>query len=126
MTADPSYALQKAVYETITAASVGATVYYTVPAGASLPWCVIGDDQILSDYESGDFSECYVTVHVHGKKPAFKTIAGKVREALDTFIVMDDFTVVEAWFDDTKYMTESDAQLGHAVLTFRYLVQANA
>lgn len=122
---DPSFNLQKAVFDALSSAALGTTnIFHTVPANTSLPWVVIGDDQVLSDYEAGDFFECFVTVHVFGKKPSFKNIAMKVRLALDALLTVEDFDIHEAWFEGVNYLTEKDGQTGHAILTFRYLAQA--
>ncbi len=123
---DPSYALQKGIYDTLTAAAIGTdNIFHTVAQGTALPWVIIGDDQILSDYEAGPFSECFATIHVYGAKPDFKEIAMKVRVALDAPLTLDGFTIMEVWFEQTNYITEIDKQIGHAVMTFRYLIQPN-
>lgn len=117
--------LQKAVFDTLTAANIGSPVYHTVPAGTPFPWVIIGNDQLLSDYEAGaDFIECFVDANVFGPKPEFKTIASKVRLALDLPIQIDGHSTNEAWFEGTRFLSEKDPSIGHAVLTFRYVVQA--
>ena len=125
MRTDPAYPLQKAVYETLTAYDLGTDhVWHTVPDGARLPWIVIGDDQIISDYDSGDFHECHVTVHVFAEnKFMAKQLGGKVCEALDGPLTIDGFSCHEAWKESAQYFTDPDGQTGHGVLVFQYTVQ---
>lgn len=124
---DPSYVLQKAIFETLSAANLGTDVedkiFHTVPDKTALPWVVIGDDQTLAFYTYGQFSECFANVHVHAKKPNHKLIASKIRLALDLPLVVEGFEVVECGFEEARYLSEVVNDLGHAVLTFRYLLQ---
>jgi hypothetical protein len=122
---DPSYPLQRAVYERLMTSSLGTDhVYDSVPQGTPLPWVIIGNDQILSAYEEGGaFHECFVTVDVFGTKPDFKILAAKVRIALDFPLVIEGFLTAEAFYEGVRYLTDGDGKTGHAVLTFRYLVE---
>jgi hypothetical protein len=123
--ADPSYALQKAVFEALDAieAVPSGRVLHRVPDGTPLPFIHIGDDEIFAEYEAGEFSECIVTVHAfEDTKPKLKLIVAKVREALDAQLVLDGFGCHEWEFILVRYMTD-DGVTEHAVIEFRYLVQ---
>lgn len=136
MSADPSHNLQKAVYAALTSAPVLPKVplatdtrtmvwpvFHRVPENQPVPFVVIGDDQILADYDAADFSECHVIVHVFASSmPELKLIVAKVRAALDQHIEIEGFDTAEAQFMSTRYMTDPDGATEHAVIEFQYLV----
>ncbi|WP_334185087.1 DUF3168 domain-containing protein [Novosphingobium sp.] len=119
---DPSFPLQKAVLAALTNAGLE-NVFYTVPTKTSLPWVVIGDDQILAENESAEMYECFATVSVFARKPNHKVLAAKVTAALDQKLVLEGFQTEEFWHEETRYFTEKDNQIGHASIEFRYLLQ---
>jgi len=119
---DPSLPLQKAVFAALTGAGFDC-VYHTVPPQTALPWVVIGEDQILAENESAEMYECFVTVSAFDQKPGHKALAAKVTAALDQQLALDGFRTEEYWHEETRYLTEKDNQIGHAVIEFRYLVQ---
>ncbi|MYL98408.1 DUF3168 domain-containing protein [Novosphingobium sp. FGD1] len=119
---DPSLPLQAAIYAALTAAGVE-HVFATVPPGTSLPWTVIGDDQVLAAFEAAEMYECFATIHVFGKKPINKKQAALVMAALNAPITIEGFTVSEYGFEDSRNVEEKDNQIGHTVMSFRYLVQ---
>ncbi|MBB4859465.1 hypothetical protein HNO88_002794 [Novosphingobium chloroacetimidivorans] len=119
---DPSLPLQAAIYQALITAGVS-NVYATVPVGTSLPWTVIGDDQVLAAFEAAEMYDCFTQIHVFGRKPDHKVQAGLVMTALRDPIEIDGFGIVEHGFEDSKNIDEKDNQIGHVVLTFRYLLQ---
>ncbi|QDK32673.1 DUF3168 domain-containing protein [Sphingomonas sp. IC081] len=119
---DPSLPLQAAIFAALRSEGV-VNVFATVPAGTALPWTVIGDDQILSAYESAEMYECFADVHVFGKKPQHKEQAALVMTALNAPIVIENFGIVEYGFEESRNVDEKDNQVGHVVMTFRFLVQ---
>lgn len=138
---DPSYALQKAVYDALTGSSelvafigtvkVGtintAKVFHRVPDGTPLPYVHIGQDQIIADEDSlGVFSDCYATIHVFSATmPELKQIVGKVRAALAVDLPLVGFNVQMGRLVDVIYRTDEDgnSQIEHAVMTFNYIAQ---
>ena len=121
---DPSYPLQKAVYDTlIDSGVVAGKVYHTVPDGTALPYCYIGDDIIQAEYEAGRWSRCTVIVDVFAAtKPQCKLIAGQVREALDIDLEIEGFVVAEAYYMGTQYVREPNGLTSHAVIELEYLL----
>lgn len=126
---DPSYALQKAVFDALIASNaVGSKVYHRVPAGTALPYIFIGQDQIIPDEDSaGEFSDCYATIHVFAETmPALKLIVGAVRNALARDLPLIGFNVQLGRLDNVTYRTDTDGeeQIEHAIMTFAYTAQA--
>jgi hypothetical protein len=119
---DPSLPLQAAIFAALEAAGL-TNVFATVPAGTALPWTVIGDDQVIAAYDSAEMYECFADVHVFGRKPDHKVQAALVMAALGRQISITCFGIVEFGFEDSRVVEEKDNQIGHVVLTFRYLVQ---
>lgn len=138
MAADPSLALQKAVYAALVGrpaltALIGGSkprVYDSVPAGAALPYVTIGQDQITSDYEAGaDFSDCHAIVHVWSAAPGLpevKRIVAEVRAALEAQLAVEGFAVCEWECEDVQYLPLDEDNTRHAALQFFYKVLAAA
>ncbi|HEY0011558.1 MAG TPA: DUF3168 domain-containing protein [Allosphingosinicella sp.] len=122
---DPSYAIQKAVYDALIAAgAANSRVYHRVPDGAPLPYVHIGQDQIFAAYEAGEFSECHVVVHGFAETmPGLKLLVGTIRDALDKPLTLVGFDCHEATYESTRYMTDSSGLTEHAVVEFVYMVQ---
>ena len=119
---DPSLPLQAAIFAALEAAGVQ-HVFSTVPAGTALPWTVIGDDQVVAAFDSAEMYECFADVHVFGRKPDHKVQSALVMAALGGPISITGFGIVEYGFEGSRVVEEKDNQIGHVVLTFRYLVQ---
>ena len=125
---DPSYALQKSVYDALVASGVASSrVFHRVPQGTPLPYIHIGHDQIITDYIAGaDFNDCTVTIHAFAKAaPELKLIVGLIRNALDRQITLVGFGVHEWGLERVEYMTDPDGLTEHAVLEFRYYILAS-
>lgn len=135
---DPSYALQQAVYATLSQSNgltsligtvrVGSEnlpkIFHRVPADTPLPFVNIGQDTVYGRDESGDFSECEITVHVFAATmPQAKQITAKVTEALKTLSSLDGFTIHETHLGTVRHMTDPDGMTAHSVVEFEYLVQ---
>lgn len=121
---DPSFVLQKAIYEALVAADVCATaIFHRVPDNTALPFCKIGDDLIEAEYEYGPHSRATVNVSVFASQlPETKLEAGKVREALDQSIVVEGFAVEDFSFESCRFVQQPDGLSEGAYLTFRYLL----
>lgn len=119
---DPSLPLQAAIFAALQNAGVS-NVFATVPAGTALPWTVIGDDQVLAAFDSAEMYECFADVHVFGMKPQHKAQAALVMAALNQPISAQGFGLIEYGFEDSRNVDEKDNQVGHVVMTFRFLVQ---
>lgn len=128
---DPSLPLQKAVFETATAAVGPVPVLDHVPlddAGrikGPFPFVRIGEDQIVSDRDQcHDPSTCYSTVHVWSRavgKVEAKTIMAQLCLALDAKLTVDGFQVIGAAVSDgPHHLDGGDGQTSHSVATFRY------
>lgn len=118
----PSLPLQAAVFAALETAGV-TNVFATVPAGTPLPWTVIGDDQVLAAYDSTEMYECFADVHVFGRKPHHKLQSAIVMLALNKAISITGFSTIEYGFENSRSIEEKDNQIGHIIMTFRYLVQ---
>jgi hypothetical protein len=127
---DPSYALQQAVYTTLTthagvSAIVGAKVFHRVPDGTPLPFIVIGQDIVTGRDESGDFSDCDITVHAFADGlPKAKQLAGQVIAALNAPVALTGFSIHEIHRGATRHVTDPDGLTGHSIIEFEYVVQA--
>lgn len=124
MSVDPAIPLQKSVYAALVASGVASgKVFHTVPAQTALPYCVIGDDIIEAEYDSGKHSRCTVVVDVFAATlPQAKQLAAIVRTALDVDLTIEDFNISEAYFVSTRYVKEPNGMTSHAVLMFEYLL----
>ncbi|SEQ33064.1 Protein of unknown function [Faunimonas pinastri] len=130
---DPALAVQKAVYEQLTASAslvalISGRVYDSVPEQKSFPYVVIGEDQVNDDGDGcSDGSEIFVDVHVWSRRPGkveAKSIGGAVRAALGGPIPMEGFATIVGQFYRSHYLTDpGDGLTAHGVLTFRYLVE---
>lgn len=135
---DPSYALQKAIYDALVArpeltALIGGAkprVYDSVPATAVLPYVTIGEDTVTTDYEAGaDFSDCNPSIHVWSAGPGWpetKRIVAQVRAALETQLSLDGFTVCEFELQDVQYLPLDEDNTRHAVVQMYYKVLPSA
>ena len=135
---DPSVNLQKAVYAALTQhsgliARLGAMpstrVYDRVPPNAVFPYVTIGDDQHLAEYDSGPFTESYVTVHVYSRavgRIEAKTLVGLVRETLDVQLAVEGFLTMEWGYLRTDLIGDPAEHTHHYVVEFRYLLQPDA
>lgn len=129
---DPAVPLQKAVHDTLRAAGpvaalVGANVFDRVPAGSDpMPRVVIGDDEVADDGDScGDGWRVTLTVSAWSRevgRPAVKTIAAAVRDALATEIAVTGYRVVSGLHVATIYRLDPAAHAAQAVMTFEYLI----
>lgn len=127
--AEPSFALQKAVYEALIAANIsGVTskVYHRVPPTAALPYIEIGHDTIVGDDDAGDYFDCYVEVQAFaGSMAILKPIVAAIYQALFLDLDLEGFTTHEFHHEGTRYQTEqaSNEQIENAIIEFHYKVQ---
>lgn len=136
---DPGYAIQEAVWLTLTgdagmAAAFGGPprIYDTVPLDnsgqvdtAKFPYCTIGEDQILSPRPNSntDVSEIFVKVESWSRAIDYgevKLIAGAVRGALDAPIPMIGHDVVTHQFHGALTRREPDGLTRRVITTIRY------
>lgn len=123
MTTDPSYELQRAVYQAITAATDVAVVH-EVPQGQALPFIKIGDDIIDAEFDAGEFYACTVNVHVFERTtPKVKQLAGLVTNALAIDLQIAGFVTCENHYVQTVYSTEPDGVTKRAWIEVMYLLQ---
>lgn len=122
---EPSLAIAKAINAALTAVS-GLKVYTRIPPKTPLPYCEIGNDQIIGEDDAGSFFRAYVEVSVYAATTAeMKTIAGEVFTALNRNLTLDGFTCHEFHYDGLvprKEIQGSDV-VEQGVMTFEYLVQ---
>jgi hypothetical protein len=132
---EPSAALQKAIYSTLTANSaisslVGARVYDRVTADAAFPYIRIGLDQsVAEDQDCVEecveiFSQIDVFSRSQGKIEA-KNIAGAIVRALNanTVTITDSYELQDFRHSETRFLDDPDGLSTHAVLSFRALVE---
>lgn len=108
---DPSYELQKAVYQALNAALTGVGIHDRVPPSASLPYVEFGHDQIIGDEAGGgDFCDAHVEVRVFAKTMAeAKTIGRQIVQALDTLIALDaPVTCHECEWESSRFWDDGD------------------
>lgn len=127
MKKDPSVALQKGVYDTLTTAMAPVKIYDSVPPGALFPYLTIGDDQLLDDIaECIDGAECYATINIwsrKGGKTEAKQLSKKAITALYDYINLTDFRVCEVKLDGLTHMNDPDGITAHSVITMCYLIE---
>nr|WP_314437612.1 DUF3168 domain-containing protein [uncultured Brevundimonas sp.] len=137
---DPALALQNTIEAALRGdagllASMGLQKVrlYTMsaPVGASHPYIVIGEDQVIDDStECAESSEVITTVHawtrvdddVSASRRQAKAMAGDVRRVLKSIDAVPGFDVVLAEFEDTRHLTDSDGLTAHSVITHRFLL----
>lgn len=137
---DPAVALQNAMEVALRAsaalkAAMGLSTVrlYTMsaPTGASFPYVVIGEDQILDDStECLESSEAITTVHVWSRvdgdvaasRTQAKAMAGAVRSELKALSGVSGFVVTLADFEASRHLTDPDGLTSHAVVNHRFLL----
>ena len=131
MSRSPSFDLQVAVRNTLLAsdavkAFVATRVYDSVKAGP-FPYIHLDDDFISGEQGSGEFYRCDVNVHVYAAGPAtaqVRQLCDAVAEALDTTLVLNNFTCHETFVMYTHPVRDPDGTTQHRVVRMQYLVQA--
>lgn len=133
MPLDPSFAVQSAVFSTLTTdagvvAQVGTRTYDRVPQNPTFPFIHIGDDQVIGDtYQGSATSTVHVSVHVFSRwqgKKELKSVAAAVRTALEGYLPLTGFVTVTYEYKTTRYLTDPDGLTEHAVIEFMYDVAA--
>ena len=126
---EPSYAIQKAVFEALIAAQitgVGARIHDRVLANAILPYVLIGDDLIEADDDAGDFFDVQVEVEAYAATRAqLKLIVAGIHTALNRILTLDGFGVHTFEYAGVRYetVTNGSDQVELATISFDYLVQ---
>lgn len=120
---DPSAPLQKGVYEALVAANVCAGEIHVKPEGVSLPYCVIGRDEIEAEYEAGPHTRATVNIAIFGESLlALKVEFAKARTALDAAISVEGFATEDYQFEDVRYVAQPDGLSEGAYASFSYLL----
>jgi hypothetical protein len=133
--AEPSAAMQKAIYDVLMAEfSDWIGVYDLVPPNSPFPYITIGDDQALDAGVScePDMWEYFHTLHVWsratllgvgGGRVEAKTIAGYVREILKvTPPAPAGFNVLFSQCERTDHLRDPDGLSAHSIVTMRFLI----
>jgi hypothetical protein len=132
---EPSAALQKAIYSTLTANSavtglVGQRIYDRVPADAVFPYVRIGLDQSVAEDQDcvEECVEVFAQVDVYSRsqgKIEAKNISGALVRALNpsTVTISDLYELQDFRHIDTRVLDDPDGLSTHAVLSFRALVE---
>lgn len=132
---EPSLALQKAVFATLTSNSavasvIGQRIFDRVSADTAFPYVRIGIDQtVAEDQECVEecvevFAQVDVFSRAQGKVEA-KNIAGAIVRALNanTLTITDSYELQDFRHVDTRFLDDPDGLSTHAVLSFRALVE---
>ena len=121
---DPSYDLQKAVFDALSEEEVCAgAIFWRVPPKQALPFCLIGDDFIEGDREAGDHHRATVNVTLYASgKPEVKREFAKVRKALDRDFPIDNFRIYEHELERVFYTTQPDGLTQQAEAAFTFLI----
>ena len=142
MNADPSFAIQAAVYSALTGSAdltalIAGRVYDSVPINAAgqvtatFPYVTIGDDQIVGDQDGvHDTSDAHIQVEAWsraGGYPEVKKIAGAIRAALSQPLDLtgNGHRVVTGTFLSTMLRREPDGLTRRAIVMFRLITQPN-
>lgn len=135
---DPSYTLQKAIFDQLMATTdvrllVGDRVYHDVPpptsgdVRAQKPYITIGEDQVLADKaECMDGAEVILTIHGWALSyPQSKQLSAAIQEALDMNydMALIGHRLIEMELQDIRHLSEPDGITRHAVVTFRALTE---
>jgi hypothetical protein len=135
--AEPSLAMQRAIYDALTADLLLAEVmggavrvYDLVPADASFPYITIGDDQALDAGVScePDMWEYFSTIHVWSRatigagRIEAKFIAGLTREILKTPPAAPGFNVHLSQCERLDHLRDPDGLSAHSIVTMRFLI----
>ena len=129
---DPSFALQTALYASLTAANVlpsGVNVYDDVPENAETPYVSLGDCQILPDKAACiDGVEAYPILNIWSTASGYKeakTIAAAILARLDDKpenLSVSGFSVIVIEIEDYRTLRDPDGITRHIPLTFRVLL----
>ena len=131
MSVDPSLALQKAIYETLTGDSppvAGGRVYDTVPANASFPYVSFGQFQSVANRaDCYDGTESFFELNVWSRAVGFpeaKGIADQIRSLLDDeTIYLNGHTLELLSFQDANAVRDPDGITSRVIMSFRALSQ---
>lgn len=129
--AEPSFALQKAVYLALISPSisgVGTKVFHRIPAGTALPYLEIGHDTIIGDDEAGDFFDVTVEVQAFARSMAdLKPIVAAIYAALFRNLTLEGFTSHEFHHVSTRYATQQSGSdlIEVAIIEFDYSLQTS-
>lgn len=113
------------------AALVGKKILTVVPQGQTLPFVVIGEDQVLEDVEgcAGE-GEVFSTVHVWSKPnppqaESARAIGAAVIDALRAELTLTGFDVDLFELTSERYVTDAD-QSTHGIIDLHYLTTEQA
>lgn len=131
---DPSEALQRALYATLTATPavttlIGPRVYDAPPPDAAYPFVEIAAVQMNEDgADCVDGTEAFIDVHAWSQVPGSieaKRIAGAVKGALHEAVLdlAPGHRLVEILHRTTRVFRDPDGLTTHAVITFRALTE---
>lgn len=101
----PGNALQKALFDRLTAQLTTTPIYDYVPQGTNPPYVLVGDDTLIQwDTKSRNGWECTVTIHAWDTEKAgrksVKTILAAIYDALhNQSITVTGFTLVQIQFE---------------------------
>lgn len=138
MIADPSVAIQRAVYKALTGstalvAALGTApgVFDRPPQEAKLPWILIGQDDIRDDSADDlDGAEVTVTVHIYadGNLSKVKGIARQVLALLATTLDLsaDAQRCVTALVESVRHLDDPDGETWHSIVTVTYRTEPTA
>jgi hypothetical protein len=130
--ADPSLALQGAVYSRLKAdcPSVAGRVYDRPPQAVAFPYIGLGESQTVDDsVDCIDGVEIFLTLHAWsrvGGQVEVKTVASEIRSSLHEA----ELDLGPAWqfhlieHRSTNVMNDPDGVTTHAVITLRALIDA--
>jgi hypothetical protein len=127
---DPSLAVQKGVFDALTAAlGDTAKVYDRVPlkagaVAAEFPYVHIGEDQVVPDTDQcHDAFSVFVTIHVWSRavgKVEAKGIMAACLSALALNLPLAGFQAITWDVTNIHHMTDTDGLTSHSVATIRY------
>lgn len=132
---EPSLALQRGIYATLTAATevtalVGSRVFDQVAPNPTFPYIRIGNDQVLASDTPDCLPDCvevYAQVDVYSRqqgKTEAKAVAGAIVRALDedSIVLESGYALQSFLHNDTRYLDDPDGLSTHAVLMFHALI----
>lgn len=128
--ADPSLALQVAIFEHLTIQLAPVSVFNKAPQNQAQPYVLVGDDLHLPwDTDDSVGAESVLTLHIwsvqRGSKEV-KTIQGQIYEALHRHeLIVDGFSTITLEFESAEILEDPDGVSTHGVSKFRTLLEAD-
>lgn len=128
----PGVALQRELYERLSAEITDISTYDVVPQGTAMPYISIGEDFVIRD-DTKDITGEIATLTIHawsnkaGKKEV-KTLTGRIEAAVfksNLDLSGDGFQVLETALEEKQHFTDEDGKAQHGIVKVSFKIQTN-